>query len=479
MIIKFRILLLSSFVILLIRRTFATKTTTTTRTASSSSSSITSPYHDYNSGERSCCRSRRNMILSLAFLTDIKKDNMISNKRNRDEAYNKKLHHVLPSQQQRLNQKIPLYKQSIRAMTIQSNDESFSMFPMSESRSDIIDHEIPSSLSSLSSNLVAMPTITSAITSTLAPNTLSGMVEQGIIDRYGLEETTRIIESWRLLDQDYIHDEYIDNDPKVHQYCHSYVPGLSIQPFWDINNINWCMKLQSKYQTIRDEFNSVTSDMDSLKQQGNNIWAGALSDDASSYGIGWKTLVLMDRGIWDPVNVNLFPVTSKLIHDLRIPCCEVFFASMEPYSKIELHSDFTNFVLTCHLSLYIPYSGSNKCRLTVGNTTKQWMNGNMLLFDTSLMHDAINDSDQTRYILMLRIWHPDLTEVERNALQYTFNCLEYPNLVSNDLTIRSETENIIKEQMKFPYIQRGGISSTGFGMTSSSLMNNNRKKKKK
>jgi aspartyl/asparaginyl beta-hydroxylase (cupin superfamily) len=112
-----------------------------------------------------------------------------------------------------------------------------------------------------------------------------------------------------------------------------------------------------------------------LEQVGNNIWAGALTDDASSYGAGWRTLVLMNRGTWDPTNVNLFPKTATAIKDCGVPVTEVFFASMQPRTDIKMHSDFTNFVLTSHLAIDIPENGSNKCRLTVGDETRQWING--------------------------------------------------------------------------------------------------------
>jgi len=207
----------------------------------------------------------------------------------------------------------------------------------------------------------------------------------------------------------------------------------------------------------------VTSNMDELVHKGNNIWAGALTVDASSYGEGWKTLVLMNRGIWDPINVNLFPVTAKAINDIGVPAVEVFFASMKPHTKIKPHSDFTNFVLTSHLPLDIPYSGENKCRLTIGDTERQWINGEVMLFDTSILHDAVNESDKMRYILMLRVWHPDLTDAERQALQFTYNALEFPGLVSSDPEERSRAERIVEAARAFPVIKKGTGQKAGFG----------------
>jgi aspartyl/asparaginyl beta-hydroxylase (cupin superfamily) len=309
-------------------------------------------------------------------------------------------------------------------------------------------------------------------TQPLAPHTFAGMVEMALIERFGVDKKCehdtsigRIIESWRLLDKDYVHHEFLGSgDPSessCYQEAHSFVPGLKAQEFYDTKNYPWCQKLAKKYKDIKEEFKLVTSDMSKLVKEGNNIWASALTDDASSYGTGWKTLVLMDRGIWDPINANLFPRTSMAIRDSGAPVTEAFFASMQPKSSIAPHSDFTNFVVTCHLGLDIPDSGLNKCRLTIGDETRQWINGEVLLFDTSILHEAVNESDRTRYILMLRVWHPDLTPPEKEALQFIYDCLALPNLVSQDESERQEAETQLQLMKSFPVLGRS--KGSGFG----------------
>jgi hypothetical protein len=298
----------------------------------------------------------------------------------------------------------------------------------------------------------------------LPPHTFAGMVEHAMVEKFGEDPARRVIQSWRLLEMGYEHQEFLGHgDPQTsdtHQHAHSYVPGLKAQPFYDIENHGWCRKLANKYKDIQREFKQVTSDMENLQRQGNNVWASALTEDASSYGAGWKTLVLMDRGIWDPTNTNLFPKTAKAVRDSGAPVTEVFFASMQPHSDIQPHSDFTNFVVTCHLGLDIPESGNNKCRLTIGDETRQWINGQVMLFDTSIRHRAINEADETRYILMLRVWHPDLTPVECQALQFIYDSLALPGLVSTDATERSEAERQLNAFKQFPLVKTGSV---GFG----------------
>ena len=324
-------------------------------------------------------------------------------------------------------------------------------------------------------------------TSPLPPNTFSGLVEAAVMERFG-SDAARIIESWRLLEMGYEHKEFVGGhqtppiqDPETSecfQQAHSFVPGLKATQFYDVENLEWAQKLKKQYMKIKTEFDRVTADIDKLTEEGNNIWAGALTEDASSYGAGWRTLVLMDRGIWDPVNVNLFPKTSKAIHDSGAPVVEAFFASMEPHTDIKLHTDNTNFVVTSHLAIDIPESGNNKCRLTIGDETRQWINGEIMVFDTSIMHSAVNESDKTRYILMLRLWHPDLTETERQALQFTIDCMQLPELVSISPDERAIAERYLKVMHEFPKIRQGIGSAAGFGGGGAKKQDKKKKRKK-
>jgi len=334
------------------------------------------------------------------------------------------------------------------------------------------DHRIQMAVSSPPSTSTSVDGRLPDTSQPLNPNTFAGLIEKELKERFNEADIERVLTSWRLVDQGYYRKEYVgdgiedggieDEDTYMIQECHSYVPGLTIKPFWDSQEFDWAKTLESCYSEIREEFDSVTGNAKKLQREGNNVWAGALTEDASSYGRGWKTLVLMDRGRWDPTNVNLFPKTAKAIHASGVPATEVFFACMEGPSSIQKHSDFTNFVLTSHLALDIPYSGENKCRLTVGNETREWINGKSYVFDTSLQHDAENESDQMRYILMMRLWHPDLTNVEKEALQFTFDCLEFDQLLSDNEEERFKAESIVDISRAFPIITEDKSTGNGF-----------------
>ena len=210
------------------------------------------------------------------------------------------------------------------------------------------------------------------------------------------------------------------------QQANSYIESLTAMPWHDAKKHKWASKLEQKWKIVADELKKSLQD-DALSQKGNNVWGG-LSSDIVEYGSGWKTLPLCDRTVWDPTNSALFPKTCALLTKSKVPLIEAFFAKMSPKSDIKPHSDMCNFVLTCHLGVDVP---EGKCDLTVGDETVEWRNGKVMLFDTSILHKAENRAETTRYILMLRVYHPELSTVERSAMQLVFDCLDEPDLVAD------------------------------------------------
>eukprot|EP00291_Cryptomonas_curvata_P004399 CAMPEP_0172184860 /NCGR_PEP_ID=MMETSP1050-20130122/19823_1 /TAXON_ID=233186 /ORGANISM="Cryptomonas curvata, Strain CCAP979/52" /LENGTH=209 /DNA_ID=CAMNT_0012858731 /DNA_START=335 /DNA_END=961 /DNA_ORIENTATION=- len=208
------------------------------------------------------------------------------------------------------------------------------------------------------------------------------------------------------MDEDYIHRERIEEFDTI-QEANSYISGLEVKAFHDPYQFAWARSLRDNAKVIQDEFSRVAVlGAEELEVKGNNVWATAANaTSASSYGPDWKTLALMDRCVWDDINTKLFPETTRLLKELEVPCLEAFYARMTPRSSIKPHSDYCNFALTAHLGLDVP---EGQCWIEVGNQRREWRNGEMLLFDTSLLHRAANEADRTRYILMLRVFHPGL-----------------------------------------------------------------------
>jgi hypothetical protein len=158
-----------------------------------------------------------------------------------------------------------------------------------------------SSAATISSAFDAPPPALLPETKPLAPHTFAGMLEQALIKRFGTTAIDRVLTSWRLLDQEYVHRAYVGpaavaassssseatanadaadvtttttttkSSSHCYQECHSYVPGLTVREFWNTTDFAWCHRLEEQYGAIRREFDAVTSvDPLTLQQKGNN-----------------------------------------------------------------------------------------------------------------------------------------------------------------------------------------------------------------
>ena len=76
--------------------------------------------------------------------------------------------------------------------------------------------------------------------------------------------------------------------------------------------------------------------------------------------------------------------------------------------------------LICHLPLLIPGEG----KLRVGNEARGWTEGQLLIFDDTIEHEAWNDADEDRVVLIFDVWRPELTATERDGVAAVFDAVD-------------------------------------------------------
>jgi aspartyl/asparaginyl beta-hydroxylase (cupin superfamily) len=97
--------------------------------------------------------------------------------------------------------------------------------------------------------------------------------------------------------------------------------------------------------------------------------------------------------------------------DLRSPTA--MFSVLKPRTRIPPHNGIANFRLVVHLPLVLP----GGCGFRVGGETREWRLGEAWVFDDTIEHEAWNDSDEIRIILICDIWNPRIPPEEREAIR--------------------------------------------------------------
>lgn len=154
--------------------------------------------------------------------------------------------------------------------------------------------------------------------------------------------------------------------------------------FYDSSKFPFVETLEANWQLIRQELNQL---------QGSNFIDYS---EKFLYKNGWKTLGLYAFGIKIERNCELCPETTKLIE--KIPnLFTAAFSALEAGTHITPHAGHPEQVLRCHLGLVVP----DRCGIRVGNYTRNWAEGQCLIFDDTFEHEAWNQSDRTRIVLLI------------------------------------------------------------------------------
>jgi aspartate beta-hydroxylase len=196
-----------------------------------------------------------------------------------------------------------------------------------------------------------------------------------------------------------------------------FFPGLTARPWWEPEAIPWIRQLEAAHDAIREEYLGLKTQEIGAYETG-YVSAGEAAD-STVRPEGWKAFYF--QSAFRPLAKNRArcPRTAAVLGS--VPAArEALFSILDPGTGIPPHVDDLNFVITVHLGLVIPPD----CSITVGGKTGTWREGRCIVIDTSFEHEAYNRSSERRAVLLIDTWHPDLTPVELQAIEWLRPMLE-------------------------------------------------------
>jgi len=183
-------------------------------------------------------------------------------------------------------------------------------------------------------------------------------------------------------------------EPRMTRY-----PGLRAVPWHDPQQFRLARDLEAMADTVAAEVHGLAGrrfheEAENIKRSGR-----------------WSVLFLYERGRKNEHNCSLCPQTVAAIEANRTVLSLgglAYFSMLEPDTHIAPHTGPTNVRLRCHLGIDVPEG----CGLRVGGVERTWEEGRCLVFDDSFTHEAWNRSARPRVVLVVDLWHPDLTDDE-------------------------------------------------------------------
>jgi len=194
-------------------------------------------------------------------------------------------------------------------------------------------------------------------------------------------------------------------------------PALPPVSFFDRSQFGWFEMLEAASATIVEELSSVLAapTADAFRPYVAyppgapvNQW-GELNHSRR-----WSSYFFFSNGVKQAEACRSAPKTAALLE--RLPLLDVttfgptaMFSSLAPRTRIPPHTGSTNVRAIVHLPLILP----GPAWFRVGNDRRTWRMGEAWAFDDTLEHEAMNEADETRVILICDTWNPFLTGPER------------------------------------------------------------------
>ena len=209
------------------------------------------------------------------------------------------------------------------------------------------------------------------------------------------------------------------SQPYVSDSNQLYVPRLPAIPFFEREYFPFLQELELATDVIRDELVTALRDNKSdftpyIKYNAGepvNQWENLNHSDR------WSAFHLWQGGKPVQENLDRCPETAKALSKLDMSdidglCPNVLFSALAPHTHIPPHNGECNARLVAHLPLIVP----DNCLLRVGFEERHWKTGEVLVFDDTLEHEARNDSDELRVVLIFDLWNPLLSETEKKLV---------------------------------------------------------------
>lgn len=201
-----------------------------------------------------------------------------------------------------------------------------------------------------------------------------------------------------------------DSQSAIYHY-----PQLAPVEFFPRRDFPWLDEVEAATDRVRDEFLAVLAAEEGFTPYitypddvPKNQWAELNNSPR------WSAFHLYKLGARVEENAAKCPLTMALLAGVPQPdqpgrTPAAMFSLLKPRTRIPAHCGVTNVRLVTHLPLIVPPG----CGFRVGNETREWVPGKAWVFDDTIDHEAWNDSDKLRVVLIFDIWHPALSAAER------------------------------------------------------------------
>jgi len=200
-------------------------------------------------------------------------------------------------------------------------------------------------------------------------------------------------------------------------------PFLPADEFFDREHFPWLRFAEEHSEAIRAELIALLNDGAPGLRPYVAMEPGTPPNKWSPFdhSLDWGAWYMWRFGVKQEEACARAPATARMLEQLPLADMPgrgptAFFSLLRPKTRLPAHTGVSNLRAIVHLPLIVPAG----CGFRVGGETREWKVGEAFAFDDTIEHEAWNDSDELRGILIFDVWNPHLTLTERGLMRDFF-----------------------------------------------------------
>jgi aspartyl/asparaginyl beta-hydroxylase (cupin superfamily) len=184
------------------------------------------------------------------------------------------------------------------------------------------------------------------------------------------------------------------------------------EPDFVEDEYDWAIDFQKNWILIRDELNSYLN-----LHEPEAYFNSSMVNTKNT----WKTISLKWWDIEFRKRQAYFPITSSILK--KYPeLLSLSFNQLEPQGRILPHCGDTNAIYRCHLGLEVP-DQLPATGFRVREETRSWEEGKWLVFMDAYNHEAFNQSDRKRVIMVVDVLRPEFKHNRKKVISVVLTSL--------------------------------------------------------
>ena len=207
--------------------------------------------------------------------------------------------------------------------------------------------------------------------------------------------------------------------------------------FYDSSDFDFLKPIKENFSIIKSEL------LELISEEKDDQWLKTFpSYVKSDKNKAWKVFSFIFFNMKFPHHAKLCPKTAEIIYSIpQILSCD--YSYLKPKTHVLPHKGYSKMVLRGHLPLIVP--NEELCAIKIENETRHWKEGELLIFDDSYTHEAWNNANSHRVVLMFDIPNPLWGYNAYEISKYKIEHMDDPfllNMVDKETWVKSFEKGI-------------------------------------